>query len=167
MKTSTKVVSLLSILTAGALLATAYPASRTEMPAPQEAHRYAYHDHPSSQPLPDTLDAAQFEGDHMAFVCYSLAHQIRQVLYQVPCHCPCDKKLGHESLLDCYVGKHGVGCPTCQKELLFCFLQSQKGKSPAQIRDAIAKGKAWKLDLVKYTERLYLQLQGKQIDSHE
>ena len=127
-----------------------------------EARAHAYHDHPSAEPLPGTLDPSQFAGDRVAFVVYRLAGKIKQTLFQVPCYCPCDRRQGHTSLLDCYRDRHGVACPTCQKELLFCFREHQKGKSPAQIRDAIARGEASKIDIAKSTERIYPQLRGAQ-----
>jgi Protein of unknown function with PCYCGC motif len=132
------------------------PALKTRQ---QTAGELAYHDHPPSEPLPATLDPAQFHDDHAAFVSYTLAARIADTLYQVPCYCPCRKGLGHESLLDCYTSKHGVRCPTCQREVLFCFLQHKKGKTPAQIREAMAKGKAAKLDLPKYIDHLYSKIQ--------
>jgi len=123
-----------------------------------EARPHAYHDHPSPEPLLDTLDPPQFASNRTAFVVYRLAAQIKQTLFQVPCYCPCDRRQGHTSLLDCYRDRHGVACPTCQKELLFCFREQQKGKTPAQIRDGIARGKAWKIDIARSTERIYSQL---------
>jgi Protein of unknown function with PCYCGC motif len=120
----------------------------------------AYHDRPPSTPLPLTLDPALFANNRKAFVSYTLARRIKNLLYQVPCYCPCHKLQGHESLLDCYTGKHGVACPTCQKEVLFCFLQNKKRKSAIQVRKAIAKGKAWKLDLSSLTDSYYWKIQA-------
>ena len=122
-----------------------------------EAHPHAYHDHPSTEPLPETLDPSEFANDHAAFVVYRLAALIKQTLFQVPCYCPCDRRQGNTSLLDCYRDRHGVACPTCQKELLFCFREQQKGKTPKQIREAIERGKAWKIDVAKSTQRIYSQ----------
>jgi hypothetical protein len=128
--------------------------------AQQQPRTLAYHDHPPTEPLPATLDPAAFAENHPAFVSYTLAGRIKEVLYQVPCYCPCARLDGHRSLLDCYTSKHGVACPTCQKEVIFCYLESTRGKNPNQIRKAIAKGKAWKLDLPALTERLYSRIQG-------
>jgi hypothetical protein len=61
-------------------------------------------------------------------------------------------------LLECFIGRHGVRCPICQKEVIFCYLQSKRGKKPAQIREAMAKGKAWTIDVSKETEKLYPQV---------
>jgi len=149
---------LFAIVLALTIMAAGSAALPNQNQASPEVHHYVYHDHPSNEPLPDTMDPALFKDNHAAFVAYTLASQIKQTLYQVPCYCPCDKKMGHQSLLDCYANKHGVGCQTCQKEVIFCFLQHKKHKSPAQIRGAMAKGKAAKLDLPKYTERFYKQL---------
>lgn len=110
----------------------------------QKSH--AYHADAPKGPLPKTLDPERFRDKKAAFVTYSMAAKIRELLYQVPCYCSCDRDKGHESLLDCYVGDHGVGCPTCQKEVIYCYRQFQAGKTASQIRDGIAKGEPWKID---------------------
>jgi Protein of unknown function with PCYCGC motif len=130
--------------------------------APQLPHLHAYHDAPSPEPLPETLDPSNFLENHAAFVVYSLASKVKQTLYQVPCYCPCDRRQGHTSLLDCYRDRHGVACPTCQKELLYCFRQAQKHKTPQQIRSDIARGRASKIDVSKLTERMYPHLRAEQ-----
>ena len=123
-------------------------------PVPQETSELAYHDHPPSEPLPGTLDPAEFRDNRAAFVVYSLAAQIKETLYQVPCYCPCKRMHGHQSLLDCYTSKHGVACPTCQKELLYCYHRKRKKRaSPESIRADLAKGKAWSISIEKETER--------------
>src|SRR5258708_3730521 len=81
----------------------------------------AYHDHLPPEPLPSTLDPAQFRDHREAFVAYSIARRIREVLYQEPCYCPCKKTAGHQSLLDCFTSTHGQVCVTCRKEVLLCF----------------------------------------------
>jgi hypothetical protein len=125
---------------------------------PQTHEERTFHDQPSADRLPATLDPAQFQDNRGALVAYTLAGQIEQTLYQVPCYCGCDKEQGHRSLLDCFTGKHGTLCHICQKEVIFCFLAQKKGKSAAQIRTAMAKGNAAKLDLNKYVKRLYAQM---------
>jgi len=119
-----------------------------------------YHPQPPNGPLPPTLDAGQFASDHAAFVSYALAARSESVLYQVPCYCPCKRRQGHESLLDCFLGKHGAKCPICQKEAVFCFKQSRKGKTPAEIRKGIKDGKAWKINLDREAAKLYPRLSG-------
>jgi hypothetical protein len=150
----------LIVLGALGILAAAKAGNTNAAPSRQHPRILSYHDHPPTEALPATLDPASFANNRAAFVSYTLAGRIERVLYQVPCYCPCARLEGHQSLLDCYTSKHGVACPTCQKEVIFCYLQSARGKKPEQIRKAIAKGKAWKLDLPALTESLYSEIQG-------
>ena len=145
----------LLLFSAIALLSLTSVKSEEQRPA---TRRHPYHDRPSSEALPETLDASQFADQHASYVVYTLAARMKTTLYQVPCYCPCDRHWGHLSLLDCYRDRHGAFCPTCQKEILLCFRDDQRGKSPAQIRSEIAKGKAWKIDVEKVTNRIYEQL---------
>ncbi len=114
-----------------------------------------YHTQPPTEPLPPTLDPAQFQSDRIVYVAYRLASRMEPFLYQIPCYCPCRRMEGHESLLDCFVGKHGVKCVLCQKELFFCYRENHRGRPPARVREEIAGGKAWKLDLAKEANKLY------------
>ena len=70
-------------------------------------------------------------------------------LYQLPCNCRCDRALGHTSLRSCYEGLHGTECSTCAKEAFFAYAQTKAGKSPAQIRAAIARHDYESIDLEK------------------
>jgi hypothetical protein len=134
------------------------PASPAQVGPPLRNHGVpVYHDHPPAAPVAETLDPGQFKENRAAFVVYTLAARIKETLYQVPCYCPCNKHLGHESLLDCYTSTHGVGCQTCQREVLFCFLKRKK--DPTWLREQIAKGAASKLDLAKSIDRFYQQLE--------
>ena len=81
---------------------------------------------------------------------YSLASHIKKVLYQEPCYCHCDRSQGHESLLDCFVSKHGAGCGICVSEDIYSSEQTRKGKTPAQIRAGIIQGQWQSVDLSKY-----------------
>jgi Protein of unknown function with PCYCGC motif len=118
---------------------------------------HAYHNEPSTDSLPATLDPGRFEDNKAAFVAYSIAAKIRELLYQQPCYCGCDRAVGHESLLDCYTGRHGVTCPKCQKEVFFIYEQSKKAKSAAEIRSAMERGDVWKLDLNRYVDSHYAE----------
>jgi hypothetical protein len=138
--------------------ATATPSSAAQ--APSTTQTPAYHESPPDGPLPPTLDPSQFKDNSIARVAYTLAARIEAVLYQVPCHCPCNKEQGHKSLLDCFTSRHGISCRTCQQEAIFCFTQHAKGKKPADIRKGIADGKAWKVDLASYAKRFELQPQS-------
>jgi len=121
-----------------------------------------FHDHAPTEPLPATLDPASLRDNPPAFVAYSLAARIRTVLYQVPCYCPCGRLAGHKSLLDCFTTRHGVSCKACQTEAIYCFEQHKKGKTPAQIREAMQKGEMWRLNLDKYVTRFLRKAQRSQ-----
>jgi hypothetical protein len=107
------------------------------------AQESPYHKHPPKGTPPETLDPAEFKDNAAAFTAYSLAAEIRDLLYQEPCLCPCRKTQGHQSLLDCYRSRHGVACHACQMELFFIFAARQRGKSPKEIRNALFKNE-WK-----------------------
>jgi hypothetical protein len=70
---------------------------------------------------------------------YQEAAKVGNVLYQLPCNCRCDRSLGHTNLRSCFEGLHGTECSTCAKEGLFAYQQTKLGKTPAQIRSAIAR----------------------------
>jgi Protein of unknown function with PCYCGC motif len=147
----------IAVLTIGlALCAGGWPPSSKQTPASTAHHNF--HEAPSTGRLPPVLGASQFEDNPAAYVAYSLASRIPQTLYQVPCYCGCDRNHGHESLLDCFTGQHGTHCRICQKEAVFCFLEENKGKTPAEIREAMGKGQVSDFDLDKYTRRFYSDL---------
>ena len=56
--------------------------------------------------LPKTLDPNLFKGK--ARRAYQIAHEIPEVLAQMPCFCECES-FGHENLLDCFIDQHGAG----------------------------------------------------------
>jgi hypothetical protein len=126
----------------------------------QPVHHPAYHESAPTAPLPLTLNPAQFEYNRTAFVAYAVAGRVRETLYQEPCYCHCDREAGHTSLLDCFTGKHGAMCSVCQREAIFCYLERQKGKTPAEIRDALAKGDAMRMPLETTVNRLYRRIGG-------
>jgi Protein of unknown function with PCYCGC motif len=121
-------------------------------------HRGPYHRRPPVQPLPATLDPAVFADDRGAFVAYALAGKIRAVLYQEPCYCYCNRRQGHQSLLDCYTNQHGRFCDLCRKEAVFSFLETERGQSPSQIRKALARGRAWRIDLTSIDDEWFPKL---------
>jgi hypothetical protein len=112
----------------------------------------AYHSVPPNGPLPPTLDPEKFRDNKIAFIAYSIARNIPELLYQEPCYCHCDKFGNHQSLFDCYVAEHGVSCRACQQEVILIFEQSRLGKTPTQIREALARWQFWDIDLKKYAE---------------
>ncbi len=56
--------------------------------------------------LPKTLDPNLIQGEDREG--YLVAKEIPEILAQLPCFCGCEA-VGHETLLDCFVDKHGVG----------------------------------------------------------
>ena len=117
--------------------------TQTEEPVP------AYHTQLPAGELPQTMDPGEF--DHPVVKnAYALAGKVKKVLYQQPCYCHCDKGHGHTSLLDCFTSKHGSMCNVCMGEAIYSYEQTQKGKTPAQIREAIIKGEWKHIDGAKY-----------------
>lgn len=80
---------------------------------------------------------------------YAIAGRISQVLYQLPCNCRCDRALGHASLLSCFTGTHGGECSTCAQEGVYAYRMTKAGKTPAQIRAAIATHEYENIDVTK------------------
>jgi uncharacterized protein with PCYCGC motif len=103
--------------------------------------------------LPPILAGAQLTGNSFQYPwqlhVYQQAAKIGSVLYQLPCNCRCDRALGHTSLRSCFEGLHGTECSTCAKEGFFAYEQTKQGKTPAQIRAAIARHDYESIDLEK------------------
>jgi hypothetical protein len=98
-----------------------------------------FHDHLPDGPLPQVRDHEQYADKPPVQRIYQLASGIRPVLYQLPCYCSCDHAEGHTSLLDCFVGEHGVECKICQREVVFAFRETRRGRSPKKIRASVIK----------------------------
>jgi hypothetical protein len=109
----------------------------------------SYHAYALKPPYPVTIDPKQFP-DTLSRNVYALAAEIKPVLFQQPCYCYCDRHAGHKSLLDCYASTHGSECDICQKEAVFSYQQTQKGKTPEQIRASIIHGDWKSVDLQPY-----------------
>jgi hypothetical protein len=113
--------------------------------------------HPSAplkvSALPPILTGARLTGENFKYPwqkhVYQQAAMIGSVLYQLPCNCRCDRSLGHTSLRSCFEGLHGTECDTCAKEAFFAYSQTKAGKTPAQIRAAIARHEYEAIDLEK------------------
>jgi hypothetical protein len=113
----------------------------------------AYH---SSAPLkvsalPPILAGAKLTGDNFRYSwqvhVYQQVAKVGDVVYQLPCNCRCDRALGHTSLRSCFETLHGAECSTCAKEGLFAYEQTKLGKSPTEIRAAIARHEYESIDL--------------------
>lgn len=119
---------------------------------PAAPHTPPYHAHPPRGPLPQVLPWEQFASSACAQNAYYFAAQIRPVLYQQPCFCPCSEELGHTCLLDCFTrpDKHAAICATCMQEAIFSYQQAMQGVNAQTIRAKIIKGEWKKVDLAKY-----------------
>jgi hypothetical protein len=111
----------------------------------------AYNASAPTRPLPAVLSGSQLSGPYFAHsyqvTAYKMAAKIPGVLHQEPCYCRCDREMGHNSLHSCFEGTHGAACSTCMKEAVFAYQQTQKHKTPAQIRAAIERGEWMNVDL--------------------
>jgi hypothetical protein len=111
--------------------------------------------HPSAplkvSALPPIMAGAQLRGNDFRYPwqvhVYQQVAKVGNVVYQLPCNCRCDRALGHTSLRSCFETNHGTECSTCAKEGFFAYQQTRLGKSPAQIRAAIARHEYEKIDL--------------------
>jgi hypothetical protein len=130
-----------SISNSSRLPSAAEPQSANDVPA--------FHNEAPTGALPATMSPDNFS-DPLAQNAYALAAHVKKVLYQEPCYCHCDRSQGHESLLDCFVSKHGAGCGICVREDLYSYEQTRKGKTPAQIRAGIIQGAWQSVDVSKY-----------------
>jgi hypothetical protein len=101
--------------------------------------------------LPTIWSGAQLKGPHFRYPwqvhVYQQVAKVSNVVYQLPCNCRCDRALGHTSLRSCFETDHGTECSTCAKEGFFAYQQTRLGKTPAQIRAAIARHEYEKIDL--------------------
>ena len=113
--------------------------------------------HPSAplkvSALPAILSGEKFTGENFQYTwqkhVYQQVASISSVAYQLPCNCRCDRALGHTSLRSCFEGLHGTECSTCAKEGIFAYQQTKLGKTPTQIRQAIARHEYESIDLEK------------------
>lgn len=108
-----------------------------------------YHESAPKTPLPATRDPHEFpeiENQNL----YALAAKEKAMLYQEPCFCHCNREVGHESLLDCFIDTHAANCMLCKKEAVLTYNEWKQGKTAAQIRQDIADGKWKTIDLAKY-----------------
>jgi len=142
-------------LSAALLVLPEFATTHAQQPASREADSVpSFHAEPPSGELPPTMAPSLFN-ETVVFNAYAVAGGVKKVLYQEPCYCHCDRSVGHGSLLDCFVGRHGAGCGTCVKEVFYTYEQTRAGKTPAEIRNAIIRGDWQKVDLAKY-EKDYL-----------
>lgn len=144
------------MLVSGASVGLLSTPSRAQLPKSDPAQNIpAYHAAAPKEALEPTLDPAQFK-EPVVQNSYAMAAKVKNVLYQQPCYCFCDKNNGHHSLFDCFATTHASECNTCMAEGIFAYEQTQKGKSPAKIRAAIIQGDWRKVDLTAYKDPVQL-----------
>ena len=103
--------------------------------------------------LPPILAGAELTGSNFRYPwqvhVYQQVARVSSVAYQLPCNCRCDRALGHTSLRSCFEGLHGAECSTCAQEGFYAYQQTKLGKTPAQIREGIARHEYETIDLEK------------------
>lgn len=122
----------------------AHPTASAEVQPPVPAY---YASASAAQPYPTLIPATNFRRYPLVERAYQDAAEVPGVFAQQPCYCHCDKSAGHHSLLDCYASDHAAGCLICIKEALLVEQMTQRGKSPAEIRQAIIRGEWQIVDL--------------------
>ncbi len=115
-------------------------------------HIPAHHNGPpkTGEKLPPILPKSELWGPDFRYPvqvhAYELASRIPNVIYQQPCYCYCERE-GHTSLHSCYETTHATMCAACMQELYYSYVQTKKGKTPAQVREGIVRGEWEKVDL--------------------
>jgi hypothetical protein len=113
--------------------------------------------HPSAPlkfaPLPPIMGGSQLSGENFRYPwqihVYQQVAKVSSVVFQLPCNCRCDRALGHTSLRSCFETLHGTECSTCAKEGFYAYQQTKLGKTPDQIRAAIARHEYESIELEK------------------
>jgi hypothetical protein len=113
--------------------------------------------HPSAplkvSALPPILVGSELTGEHFRYPwqvhVYQQVAKVSGVVYQLPCNCRCDRALGHTSLRSCFENAHGTECSTCAQEGFLAYRMTKAGKTPADIRAAIARHEYESIDLNK------------------
>lgn len=132
----------LGCLAAALLTAGAYAQFSTTEDVP------AFHKSAPQGAMPSLMKGSQLAGPYFQHgyqvTSYKMAASVERVLWQEPCYCRCDRGMGHQSLHSCFEVTHGAACSTCMKEAAYTYLETKKGRSPAQIRAGIERGE-WEL----------------------
>ena len=113
--------------------------------------------HPSAplkvSALPPLMSGSKLTGENFRYPwqvhVYQQVAKVSSVVYQLPCNCRCDRALGHTSLRSCFEGLHGTECSTCAQEGFLAYRMTKAGKTPAEIRAAVARHEYEKIDLDK------------------
>ncbi len=104
----------------------------------------AYNAKPPAKPLPAILSGEQLTGHTSRIRIRSPPTRWRQRFPQCctsnPATATATARMGHNSLHSCFEGTHGAACSTCMQEAVYAYQQTQKGKTPSQIRAGIERG---------------------------
>ena len=115
----------------------------------------AYNPAAPAQAGPAIMSGTQLTGPYFQHpyqvIAYKMAAKVSRVLYQQPCYCRCDREMGHNSLHSCFEGTHGAACSTCMREAVYTYRETQKGRTPAQIRAGVERGDWQNIDLESAT----------------
>ena len=115
----------------------------------------AYHPNPPLKvsALPPIKSGKELTGPNFRYPwqvhVYQKAAKVGNILYQLPCNCRCDRSVGHTSLRSCFETLHGTACDICAKVGFFAYQQTKLGRTPVQIRAAIARHEYESIDLEK------------------
>jgi len=149
MNPSRRILAVVGAVSAAVSALVAVPRGAASRAAQSNEPAPAYHAQVPQGALPQTMDPVSFSNPTVQNA-YAVAAKVKRVLYQQPCFCHCDRTIGHESLLDCYVGKHASVCDVCMKEAFYAYEQTLKKKTAAQIRDGILHGEWQQVDTSQY-----------------
>jgi hypothetical protein len=99
---------------------------------------------PHPTPRPGITSARVLKADQLGdtdaevIAIFDSIRQIPQIADGIYCYCGCDEMPDHYSLLSCYEGDGmAQGCQICQGEGRMVYELHRKGRSLAQIREAI------------------------------
>jgi hypothetical protein len=82
------------------------------------------------------LDPEHFT-DQQVRAAYAAAKKHAAVLEHIYCYCRCKENHGHRALVECFESEHGSMCDVCMHEALTAAEMTEKGKTPAEIQQAI------------------------------
>jgi hypothetical protein len=91
----------------------------------------------SKDPGKFVLPADRYKGDVELEAAYTAAKEIPGTCCKILCYCGCDHTHQHKSLLQCFVSTHAEDCSQCKGEALRALVMTKKGKTLAQIQEAI------------------------------
>jgi hypothetical protein len=101
---------------------------------------------PAVMPAPTTVADASHPNrvidpdkwtDPQVRAAYAAAKKHAAVLEHIYCYCRCKENHGHRALVECFESEHGSMCDVCMHEAFTAAEMTEKGKTPAEIQQAI------------------------------